>query len=40
MEYDPSGNSNASFYVEANILNSMFICPFLIFPCIANSEIW
>ena len=25
MESDPSGNSNSSFYVEADILNSLFL---------------
>ena len=31
IEYDPSGNSNSSFYVEADILNLLFIYDFFIF---------
>ena len=30
MEYDPSGNSYFSFYVEAGILNLLFLCDFFI----------
>ena len=30
-EYDPSGNSNSSFHVRADILNSLFLYDFFIF---------
>ena len=31
MEYDPSGNSNSSFHVGADILSLLFLYDFLIF---------
>ena len=36
-EYDPSGNSNSSFHVGADILN-LFLYDFYIFPCIVNAK--
>ena len=39
-EYDPSGNSNSSFHVEADILNTLFLYDFFIFPHIVNAKIW
>ena len=29
IQYDPPSNSNFSFYVEADILNLLFLCDFL-----------
>ena len=31
IEYDPSGNSNSSFHVRADILNLLFLNDFLYF---------
>ena len=31
MEYDPSGNSNLSFHVGADVLNLLFLYDFSIF---------
>ena len=36
MEYDPSGNSNYTFHVGAEILYLLFLH---IFPCIVNAKI-
>ena len=39
-EYDPSGNSNSSFHVGADILNLLFLYDFFyIFPCIVNARV-
>ena len=40
MEYDPSGNSNLSFYVEADVLNLLLLYEFFyIFPYIVHTKI-
>ena len=38
-EYDPSGNSDSSFHVGADILNSLSLFDFYIFPCIVNAKV-
>ena len=40
-EYDPSGNSNSSFHVRADILNLLFLYDFFRFYiyCIVNAKI-
>ena len=41
IEYDPSGNSNSSFHVRADILDLLFLYEFFyFFPCIVNAKIW
>ena len=39
-ECNPSGNSNFSFHVGTEILNSLFFYhSFLFFPCIVNANV-
>ena len=40
-EYDPSGDSNSSFYVGADILDLLCLHDFFfIFSCIINAKVW
>ena len=40
MKYDPSGNSNSSFQVGADILNFLLTYElFMFFPCVVNIKI-
>ena len=39
IEYDPSGNSNLSFHVTAEIY-SCYMTFFHVFPFIVNTKIW
>ena len=39
IEYDPSGNSNSSFHVGAEILNLLFLYGFLYFSMYSKCEI-
>ena len=39
IKNDPSGSSNCSFHIGADILNLLFLYDFLYFPGIVNAKI-
>ena len=40
-EYDPSGNSNLSFHVRADILNLLLLYElFYVSSCVINAKVW